>query len=92
MVLTLGQALIIMILLKRVLLPRFETTKKEKAFGAGTFQFGGLLGGAGLPQGFLKRKVCAAVLGSAAVRVHRAYVIVSATGHSLHPPVAAAQL
>ena len=92
MVLALGQVLIFQILLKRVLLPRFETTKKEKAFGAGTFQFGGLLGGAGLPQGFLKRKVCAAVPGSAAVLVPRAYAIVSASGRSLHPPMAAAQL
>ena len=50
MELTLVQALIFMILLRRVLLPRFETTKKEQAFEAGAFQFGGLLGGAGLSQ------------------------------------------
>ena len=94
MVLALGQVLIFQILLKRVMLPRFETTKKEKvkAFGAGTFQFGGLLEGAGLPPGFHKRKVSAAVLGSAAVLVQSAYIVVPISGRSPYPPVAAAQL
>ena len=91
MELTPGQALT-EVICDRVLLPRFQTTNKEKPFGwAGTFQYGGLLGGTGLPHELFKRSFSAAVLGSAAVLVHGADLIVSASGRSLSP-VAVAQL
>ena len=85
MVLAPRQALIFQIIFKRILQPRFETTsqKVEKAFRAGMFQFGGLLGGEGLPQKTF-RKVCAAESGSAVVPVSTACPFASASGRSLH--------